>query len=176
MITPSIPPQDSCDLSRITGRVYVASPLHTFDTPRYGRELARIRERFPHAEILPSRGLFTCNADWKRGWPDLLTTLDALVFFADEDGYVGLSVWTELGDADERGIPIWYLAPHGRLYEFGDSDAVEVSLRPWDWKQFAMIAYTVSGTEALAVLKREQCDPRQRSNAAILRYDEKGGT
>lgn len=175
MIIPSIPPQDSCDLSRITGRVYVASSLHTFDTPRYGTELARIREHFPHAEIVPARGLFGSNADWKRGWPALLPTIDALVFFADDDGYVGLGVWTELCDADERGIPICYLAPHGRLYEFGDSDAVQVSLRPWDWKQFAMMAYTVSGTEALAVLKHEQRDPRQRSNAAILRYDEKGG-
>ena len=152
MITPSIPPQDSCDLSRITGRVYVASSLHTFDTPRYSTELARITEHFPNADLLPARGQFTSNADWKRGWSDILTTIDALVFFADDDGYVGYGVWAELTDADARGIPIWYLAPYGRLYEFGDSDAVEVCLRPWDWKQFAMIAYTVSGTEALDLL------------------------
>jgi hypothetical protein len=153
VIIPSIPPQDSCDLSWITGRVYVASSLHTFDTPRYNTELARIREHFPHAEIVPARGLFGSNAHWKRRWPDILTTIDALVFFADDDGYVGLGVWTELCHADERGIPIWYQAPHGRLYEFGDSDAVEVSLRPWDSKQFAMIAYKLSAEEALAMVK-----------------------
>jgi hypothetical protein len=153
VIIPSIPPQDSCDLSRITGRVYVASPLHTFDTPRYSTELARIRERFPHAEIVPARGLFRSNADWKRAWPAILATIDALVFFADDDGYVGYGVWTELCDADARGIPIWYLAPHNRLYEFGDSDDVQVSLRPWDWKQFAMIAYKMSAEEALAMVK-----------------------
>lgn len=135
---------------QITGRVYVASSLHTFDTPRYGTELARIRERFPHAEIVPARGLFGSHADWKRGWPGILATIDALVFFADDDGYVGLGVWTELCDAGAHGIPIWYLAPHGRLYGFGDSEDVQVSLQPWNSKQqFAMIAYTMSGTEAL---------------------------
>lgn len=154
MITPSIPPQDSCDLSRITGRVYVASSLHTFDTPRYNTELARITEHVPHAEIMPARSLFTSHAEWRRGWPNILTTIDALVFFADDDGYVGYGVWTELCDANERGIPIWYLAPHGRLYEFGDSDDVQVSLQPSNsMRQFAMIAYTVSGTEALDLLK-----------------------
>ncbi len=153
MTTQCIPSQHPCDLSPITGQVYVASPLHTFSTARYNTELQRIRTHFPHADIMPARGLFTSNADRKRGWPGILTTIDALVFFADDDGYVGLGVWTELCHADERGIPIWYQAPHGRLYEFGDSDAVEVSLRPWDSKQFAMIAYKLSAEEALAMVK-----------------------
>lgn len=153
MTTRIIPPQHRCVLPQITGCVYVASSLSTFNTPRYDSELVRIRKHFPHAEIVPARGLFSSNAEWKLGWPDLLATIDAIVFFADDDGCVGYGVWTELSDADERGIPIWYQAPHGRLYQFGDSDDVEVHLRPWDWKQFAMIACKMSGEEALAMVK-----------------------
>lgn len=158
MTTQSIPSQHPCDPSRITGRLYVASPLSTFNTPRYDSELQHLRAHFHHADIVPARGLFTSNAEWKRGWPDILSTIDALVFFADDDGYVGYGVWTELSDAYERGIPIWYQAPHNRLYEFGDSDDVQVSLRPWGWKQFAMIAYTLSAEEAREQLQQRSAD------------------
>ena len=135
-------------------RVYVASSLHTFNTPRYDVELNRIRTRFPDAAIIPARGRFHSNRAWRRGWPKLLASIDAVVFFADDDGFIGLGVWTELCDADERGIPISYLAPHGEFYDFNDSGDVQVALRPWDWQRFAMIAYTVAIDEAIEQLRK----------------------
>jgi len=141
-------------LRTITGRVYVASSLSTYSTPRYARELERIRAFFPHADILPARDLFRSNDDWRRRWPELLTTLQAVVFFADDDGYIGYGVWTELTDALDQNIPVRYLTPEGRLYEISadDGDLETTAFRPWDWRQFATVAYKVPASEILESL------------------------
>lgn len=177
MNAPSIASPEPGDLSRITGRVYVASSLSTYRTPRYDRMVASVREQFPHATILPARDQFTSNHDWRRRWPDLLPTLQGVVFFADNDGYVGYGVWTELNDALDRGIPVRYLTPNGGLCEISAEDGeIEVlAFRPWDWRQFAMIAYTVPATEALALLKRERRESRIRRQVAVLQCGAKGG-
>lgn len=96
-------------------RVYVASPLTTYRTPRYGAKLAEINERFPDATLLPARDLFRSTADWRERWPELLPTLTGLVFFAEIDGTIGLGVWSELHDAADR-MPVWYLDDAGRWF------------------------------------------------------------
>lgn len=133
-------------LRSATGRVYVASSLSTYDTPDYSTKLERITELFPNAEILAARGLFTSNADWRQKWPGIVSQIDALVFFDDADGYIGYGVWTEISDAIERGIPVYALGPGDRLYDF--ETEIEVTLRPWDWRQFALVCYVVSFTSA----------------------------
>lgn len=153
--TASIASPEPCDLSQVTGRIYVASSLSTYDTPRYARELERIRALFPHADILPARDQFTSNEQWRRGWPEILRTLQAVVFFADDDGYIGFGVWTELTAALDRDIPIRYLASNGHLHEISadDGEIETTAFRPWDLRQFAMIAYKVSAIEALGPLR-----------------------
>lgn len=114
MINNSIAPsrtrtRDTIDPTRITGRVYVASSLSTYDTPRYDRMIDAVRLHFPEADLLPARDQFTSNADWRRKWPRMLPTLAAVVFFDDGDGYLGLGVSTEIVHAHRSGLPVWFL-------------------------------------------------------------------
>lgn len=149
MTTVSIPSRHPADLAQTTGRVYVASSLSTFKTFRYDAQLARIRGHFPQAEILPARDLFHSNADWLRKWPELLPTLDVLIFFADTGRSIGYGVWTELTDAAARGIPSWYLASGNRLYDLGDSEHLRFHLRPWDWTRYAVVTCPRPDADAL---------------------------
>lgn len=89
-------------------RIYLASPLSTYRTPRYDAVLALIEARYPHAELLPARSLFQSNEEWRQRWPGLLATLTDLVFFAVPDGSVGLGVWCEVQDAADR-MPVWFV-------------------------------------------------------------------
>lgn len=165
------------DPSRITGRVYVASSLSTYSTARYEQMIDAARSHFPQATILPARDQFTSTDDWRRRWPDILPTLDALVYFEDRDGYIGYSVFTELTDALDRGIPVRYLAPNGGLYEISadDGEIETTAFRPGDWQQFARIAYTVPASEALSILEHEQRQSRTRRQGTVLQYGAKGG-
>lgn len=92
-------------------RIYVASPLSTYHTTRYDRMLSRVRECFPESVILPARDLFASNADWRSRWPDILPTLDALVFFDDDAGCIGAGTERELADALAAAIPVYFLTP-----------------------------------------------------------------
>lgn len=175
-------PQDDAASSRnlrtITGRVYVASSLSTYDTPRYDRMIDAVRSHLPQATILPARDQFTSNQDWRRCWPDLLPTLDAIVYFEDRDGCVGYGVFTEISDALARGIPVRLLTPDGRLYDIATDDDGEIELaafHPNDWRQFAQIAYAMPASDALAMLEHDRCASRTRQQVAILQYDLKGG-
>lgn len=108
-------------------RVYVASPIQTFATPRYDASVIRIQSHFPEAEMLPAREVFVTNAEWRKCWPALLPTLDAVVFFDDEDGCIGAGTEQEIGDAWIQGTPVFFLPwpPMDRLLPCDDSRAVE---------------------------------------------------
>ncbi len=110
----------------ITDPVYLASPLGTFRTPRYGAKLAATRAHFPRADVLPARELFTSNADWRRRWPAILPTLRALVFFDDDAGYLGLGTWAELADVYRAGVPVWYLDDAGDLHRLDAATFAEM--------------------------------------------------
>ncbi len=101
------------------GRVYVASPITTYQTARYDRKLDQISQHFPRAEILQSRDLFESTADWRRRRPQILPTLTDLVFFAETDRTIGLGVWSELQDA-AGCIPIWFLDDDDRWHSLDD--------------------------------------------------------
>lgn len=119
-----------------TRRIYMASSLSTYKTPEYDRNLERISELFPHAEILAPRDLFTSNADWLNKWPGIVVQIDALVFFQDAQDFIGYGVWTEIHDAITHGVPVYLLADSS-LHLWPD---VEISeRRPTNWRQFARL-------------------------------------
>lgn len=128
-------------------RIYLASPLQTFNQPRYDRELAQVERHFPDAIILTARGMFRNNQEWRQGWPWLLNGLDAVVFFADDAGFVGKGTWTECMDAYRRGLPVHYLTERGDLYGFIDSDDIMVQINPRDWKRYALISRALTPEE-----------------------------
>src|SRR4051794_26177684 len=72
----------------IRGNVYIASPLQTYPTERYDAKIRRLRHHFPNASVLPARDLFASTVDWRQRWPEIVTTLTALVFFDDGEGWI----------------------------------------------------------------------------------------
>ncbi len=118
-------------------RFYVASPVGTYRTERYDRMLARIAARFPDGELVPARGLFASNDDWRRRWPVILGTVDALCVFTDEAGWIGLGVWTEVRDATIRNLPVVVLGDDGAFHTL-DSVRI-VAIDPEDWQQYALL-------------------------------------
>ncbi len=116
-------------------RVYIASPISTYQTPRYDRMLTEIAQHYPRAEILQARHLFQSTADWRRRWPQLLPTLTGLVFFSDVDSTIGLGVWSEIQDAADR-IPVWFLDDDGRWHSL---DHVAVHVTGQNLSRFATV-------------------------------------
>ena len=137
-----------------SSRVYVASPLSTYQTDRYEAMVSRIRSHAPDADILPARDLFTGNADWRRNWPVILPMLDAVVFFADEDGCIGAGTEQEIADAQLTGIPVFFLTPppFDRLVSCDESGAVEFWPVPGWPRQTQRVCYSISADDALALL------------------------
>ncbi len=128
---------------RMTGRTYVASPISTYETPRYDATLHRLRTLLPNAELLPARDLFTSNQDWRDHWPELLPTLKAIVFF-DDGGSIGRGVWQEIHDAQSAGLPVFYLPhPAANLLPL---DGVTVSLiaHRRSWARYAEVVYRLT--------------------------------
>lgn len=129
-------PSQAVNLRTTPGRVYVASSLSTYTTPAYDRNIGHIAGLFPDAEILAPRDLFTSNADWLSKWPGIVSQIDALIFFEDAAGYIGLGVWTEISDAIAHAIPVSLL----RDSSLHPWSAVEISeRRPTNWRQYARI-------------------------------------
>ena len=101
-------------------RVYVASPISTYQSPRYGRALWYQSPRYgraldliaahhPGAELLPARSLYADSFDWVECWPAILATLDRLVYFTAEDRTIGAGVAREVTDVAALGLPIHLL-------------------------------------------------------------------
>ena len=90
-------------------RVYVASPISTYQSPRYGRALDLIAAHHPGAELLPARWLYADSFDWLECWPAMLATLDGLVYFTAEDRTIGAGVAREVTDVAALGLPIHLL-------------------------------------------------------------------
>jgi len=99
------------DPATISGRVYIASPLATYKTPRYDTAVRSIQRAMPDARLLPARDQFRSNHHWRRTWRSVLRLTDGLVFFTDTDNTIGAGVARELRDAWDSGIPVFFL-PH----------------------------------------------------------------
>ena len=143
-------------LRTFTGRIYVASPIQTYGTPRYAAMVARLREVTPHAELLLARDIFISNSDWRARWPALLPTIDALVFFDDDDGCIGAGTERELADAWLAGIPVYFLppAPLGTLIPCDERGEVQFwPVLDKGPRQTQRVCYAVSLDDALALLK-----------------------
>ncbi len=143
----------------IHNRIYVASPISTYQTDRYDAMVCRARCHFPDSDILPARDRFASNADWRRKWPVILLTLDAVVFFDDDDGCIGAGTEREIADAQSAGIPVFFLtpAPFDRLIpcdrQGGDSGAVEFwPVIGGGMRQTLRVCYAVPVDDALALL------------------------
>jgi len=121
----------------ITGPVYLASPLSTYRTPRYGAMVSRARAHFPDAEIVPARDAFRDRGDWLARWPGILPTLAAVVVFADENGWIGAGVWAEVHDARRHGVPVYVLDDAGGLRRWESVRVTE--RRPDDWDRTARL-------------------------------------
>jgi hypothetical protein len=118
-------------------RVYVASPLSTYRTPRYDAMVARVRVLFPQAEILPAREVFRSNADWRARWACIMPTLAAVVVFPDTGGWIGAGVWKEVHDARNHGIPVYVLDDAGDVRGWEAIRLME--RRPDDWQRTARL-------------------------------------
>lgn len=140
-------------------RIYVASPISTYNTARYDVMVSRVRRHFPGSDILPARDLFRSNDDWRRKWPVILPTLDAVVFFDDDDGCIGAGTEQEIADASSSGIPVFFLTPppFDRLISCqtqGDNSG-EVEFWPvigGGLRQTLRVCYAVPADDALAML------------------------
>lgn len=126
----------SSPLVHLTGSVYIASPLTTYQTPRYDGMCATVRTLFPHADVLPARGLFASNAEWRSRWPALLPTLAAVVFFTDDAGWIGKGVWMEIIGAAHAGVPVALLTDGGSLHDIG---SLTFDVDEDDWRQYAHV-------------------------------------
>jgi hypothetical protein len=146
---------------RITGRVYIASPIATFCTPRYDMELQRVRDLLPDADLIPARGAFTNNRDWRARWPALLRTLEAVVFFDDDEGCIGAGTEQEITDAWRAGIPVFFLprSPVNRLLPCDEGGKVEFwPVVNGGMRQTLRVACALSATDVLSMMKGAQAN------------------
>lgn len=121
----------------LVGYLYLASPLTTYDTPRYDQMVNLARHQFPSARLMPSCGLFVDSQDWLRRWSAVLTTLAGVAFFTDEAGWIGKGVYSELCDADAAGLPIWLLMDDDTIHA---PDAfILAEPNEDDWRQYARV-------------------------------------
>ena len=99
-------------------RLYCARPLTAYGTDLDRRQLARVAEHFPEAEVLDPAAMFASNAGWLAAWPELVGTLDLIVLWADEDGFIGAGCLREVTDAMVASVPVVTLDWKGRLRTF----------------------------------------------------------
>jgi hypothetical protein len=126
------PSRLQCDI------IYIASPVGTYDTPRYDLMIAHAQRAFPDAKLLPARGLYRDRAHWLATWPAHLARLLALVFFTDRDGSIGYGVYKEITDAQARGVPIHYLSDGGALV-LGARVALDLLDGGLPWRRYAQV-------------------------------------
>ena len=100
-------------------RVYAARPMTCYGTDLDRRQFARVADAFPDAEVLDPASMFDTNEQWLAAWPEVLASLDLLVLWADEDGFVGAGVLKELVDAIAARVPVVALDHEGTLRTFG---------------------------------------------------------
>lgn len=147
---------DIRNIRMATGIVYVASPLSTYETNRYDDLLGRLQQVMPKADLLPARACFSSKADWRRRWPSVLPTLDAVVFFDDEDGCIGAGTEKEIADAYRSGIPVLFLntIPFDTLIPCDASGTVEfLPVFGRGMKQTQRVCVAISIDDAFAMLR-----------------------
>jgi hypothetical protein len=107
-------------ISRNRRRVYVAAPVLSYGTKLYDEALRTIRRLFPNAELIEARNAFRNTEDWKRRWPEMLATIDRIVFIASPERLLGGGVLAEIVEARLRNVPVDYLDERGELHPAQD--------------------------------------------------------
>lgn len=100
-------------------RVYCARPMTAYGTDLDARQLARVADAFPDAEVLDPAVMFHTNEEWLSAWPEVLASLDLVVLWADEAGLIGAGVLKELTDAIASRVPVVALDTARKLRTFG---------------------------------------------------------
>jgi hypothetical protein len=108
-----VPPASVDECSRT---VYLAAPLLVIETAWYDDALRTLRDHRPGNQVLGARDLFRDTDDWKAWWPDVLATIDELVFITCPDGTIGAGVVQEALDATLRSVPVSFLDRGGTLH------------------------------------------------------------
>lgn len=98
-------------------RVYAAHSKVTYWTEHEAHCLDALGVIFAGWEVFNPAGRYRTDAGWLRAWPRLLSTLDALVLFADETGCVGVGCMREVTDAIFAGVVLYCLDADRRLCE-----------------------------------------------------------
>jgi hypothetical protein len=138
--TPIMPQisEPSRDASHAHQVVYIASPLSTYDEPRYDRMVQRAARAYPDAELLTARDLYRDTLHWQATWPQHLARLTAFLYFSDVDGTIGRGVLMEITDALMRRIPTFYLPDVGDLLPQGRID-MELVHGGRSWTHYARV-------------------------------------
>ena len=100
-------------------RLYAARPMTCYSTDLDRRQLARVADAFPDAEVLDPASMFDTNEQWLAAWPEVLASLDLLVLWADEAGFIGAGVLKELTDAIAARVPVAALDREAKLRTIG---------------------------------------------------------
>lgn len=106
-------------LRGLTGRIYVACPKACFWSARYERIVSGLRLRLPAADLREPRLMFSSDNDWRRRWPGVLASIDALVVFgsptrAHDLQVVGHGVAAEVANALAAKVPVYGLGELGQ--------------------------------------------------------------
>lgn len=96
-------------------RVYLAAPVTEFGTTAHRRALRVVRDRFPDSEVLDSAQLFADSADWRQRWPEIVHTLNRVIFVSGDDGIIGEGVVQEIVDARLRHVRCDFLTSDGEF-------------------------------------------------------------
>lgn len=101
-------------------RAYVAAPIAEFGSKAQRRALRIILDRFPEAEVLDAAVLFADSLDWRRRWPELLRTIDRMIFVSGKAGIIGAGLMQEIVDARLHNISCEYLTDGGTFVPLRD--------------------------------------------------------
>lgn len=90
----------------MNARVYLAHPISTYGTDHERRALDTLAKLVPGAEVINPAGRYTGNLEWRRAWPRIVRTLDAVVVLSTDDDTIGCGCLHEITDAILHWLPV----------------------------------------------------------------------
>ncbi|MDA8310240.1 MAG: hypothetical protein M0Z46_06440 [Actinomycetota bacterium] len=110
-------------------RLYAAHALRCYGTAHERACLDAIEAAFAGWEVVNPAARYRSDAEWLADWPRLVSTLGALVVFADEEGTIGAGCLREVADAIVHGVPLFTLGAERRLCDLVGLDLVAAGER-----------------------------------------------
>jgi hypothetical protein len=121
-----------------TERLYVASPLQLYGTPRLDEAVQTLRALYPEAVLLLPAQLFRGRQDWLQRGQAILRECTRLVVVTDDEGWIGRGVWSEVATVLQLARPVAWCPRPGLLVPWG-----EVTWSPPDetnWTRYARLS------------------------------------